>query len=60
MTDHPIRNFKSAAAVRHVGEGLLARTLPKAEWTHEAHLAAAFLQPRTLVLGRRAARLGGA
>ncbi|MBX9663644.1 MAG: hypothetical protein K5Q19_09945 [Novosphingobium sp.] len=26
--------------MRHVGEGLLARTLPKAEWTHEAHLAA--------------------
>ena len=40
MTDHPIRNFESAAAVRHVGEGLLARTLPKDEWTHEAHLAA--------------------
>lgn len=40
MSDHPIRFFESAAAVRHVGEGLLARTLPKAEWTHEAHLAA--------------------
>ena len=40
MTDHPIRLFDSEAAVRHVGEGLLARTLPKAEWTHEAHLAA--------------------
>lgn len=40
MTDHPIRLFPSDAAVRHVGEGLLARTLPKAEWTHEAHLAA--------------------
>lgn len=60
MTDHPFRNFESAAAVRHVGEGLLARTLPKAEWTHEAHLAAAFLKPRTIVFGRRAARLGGA
>ena len=24
----------------HVGEGLLARTLPRADWTHEAHLAA--------------------
>lgn len=23
-----------------VGEGLLSRTLPRAEWTHEAHLAA--------------------
>lgn len=40
MPDHPIRLFAADAAVRHVGKGLLARTLPKAEWTHEAHLAA--------------------
>jgi hypothetical protein len=40
MTDHEIRFFADDAAVRYVGEGLLARTLPKAEWTHEAHLAA--------------------
>jgi len=40
MTDHEIRFFADDAAVRHVGEGLLARTLPKAEWTHEAHLGA--------------------
>jgi len=40
MTDHPIRFFPDDDAIRHVGEGLLARTLPKAEWTHEAHLAA--------------------
>jgi hypothetical protein len=40
MTDHPIRLFASEEAIRRVGEGLLARTLPKAEWTHEAHLAA--------------------
>lgn len=40
MTDHPIRFFDSEEAIRRVGEGLLARTLPKAEWTHEAHLAA--------------------
>lgn len=26
--------------MRRIGEGLLACTLPKAEWTHEAHLAA--------------------
>ena len=39
MTD-TIRFFADVAAVRHVGEGLLARTLPKSEWTHEAHLAA--------------------
>ncbi|MFM5893503.1 MAG: hypothetical protein ACKOQM_03615 [Novosphingobium sp.] len=40
MTEFSIRPFASAEAIRHVGEGLLARTLPKAEWTHEAHLAA--------------------
>lgn len=40
MSAHPIRPFADDAAVRHVGEGLLARSLPKAEWTHEAHLAA--------------------
>ncbi len=40
MTDHEIRLFADDAAVRRVGEGLLARTLPRAEWTHEAHLAA--------------------
>lgn len=39
MTDHPIRFFADDTAIRRVGEGLLARTLPKAEWTHEAHLA---------------------
>jgi hypothetical protein len=40
MTDIPIRLFDNAAAIRRIGEGLLARTLPKADWTHEAHLAA--------------------
>lgn len=40
MADHPIRFFTSAAAVRQLGEGLLARSLPRSEWTHEAHLAA--------------------
>ena len=40
MTDHPIRHFANPAAIARVGEGLLARTLPKEEWTHEAHLAA--------------------
>ncbi|MBA4747143.1 MAG: hypothetical protein H2056_00360 [Sphingopyxis sp.] len=39
-TDHPARLFANDAAVRRVGEGLLARTLPRADWTHEAHLAA--------------------
>jgi hypothetical protein len=40
MTDHPIRYFPDDAAVRRVGDGLLAHDLPRPEWTHEAHLAA--------------------
>lgn len=40
MTTLPLRPFADDSAVRAVGEGLLARTLPKAQWTHEAHLAA--------------------
>jgi hypothetical protein len=40
MTDHPVRLFETDEAVRRVGEGMLACTLPRPEWTHEAHLAA--------------------
>ena len=40
MTEYRPRLFKSDAEIAHVGEGLLARTLPRDEWTHEAHLAA--------------------
>ena len=40
MTDYPIRFFTDDAAVAHLGEGLLACTLAREEWTHEAHLAA--------------------
>ncbi len=39
MTDHPIRFFASAAEVARIGEAMLARSLPKEEWTHEAHLS---------------------
>ena len=39
MTDHPIRFLADDTAVRRVGEGLFACTLPKSDWTHEAHLA---------------------
>jgi hypothetical protein len=40
MTDcHEPRLFPDDAAIRHVGEGMIARTLPRAHWTHEAHLA---------------------
>ena len=40
MTDYTPRLFHSDAEIEHIGEGLLARTLPREEWTHEAHLAA--------------------
>jgi len=40
MTEYRPRLFKSDAAVVRIGEGLLARTLPPAEFTHEAHLGA--------------------
>jgi hypothetical protein len=38
--DHEPRLFPDDDAVRHIGEGLIARTLTRPEWTHEAHLAA--------------------
>jgi hypothetical protein len=34
------RLFADDTAVRHIGEGLVACTLTRPEWTHEAHLAA--------------------
>jgi hypothetical protein len=40
MTDYRPRLFASDAEVAHIGEDMLARTLPREEWTHEAHLAA--------------------
>jgi hypothetical protein len=39
MTEYRPRIFASDAEIEHLGERFLARTLPKAEWTHEAHLA---------------------
>jgi len=39
MTEYTPRLFASDADVAHVGEGMLTCTLPKPEWTHEAHLA---------------------
>jgi hypothetical protein len=38
-TDHEPRLWPHDDAIRRVGEGFLARTLPKPEWTHEAHIA---------------------
>jgi hypothetical protein len=40
MTSHVPRLFADDEDIRRIGEGLLARTLPRAAWTHEAHLAA--------------------
>ena len=40
MPEFEPRLFHSDAEIEHLGEGLLARTLPREEWTHEAHLAA--------------------
>jgi len=40
MTDHSPRLFESDAAIRSLGERMLACTLLRPEWTHEAHLAA--------------------
>jgi hypothetical protein len=36
----PPRLFGTDADIRHIADGLLARTLPRADWTHEGHLAA--------------------
>lgn len=38
--DHEPRLFADDTAVRRIGEGLLACSLTRSEWTHEAHLAA--------------------
>ena len=40
MTEYHPRLFSSDAEIERIGEGLIARTLPRADWTHEAHLAA--------------------
>src|SRR5687767_8880793 len=39
MESHEPRLFASDEAIRRIGEGMIARTLPRPEWTHEAHLA---------------------
>lgn len=40
MTEHPVRLFSSDEELAHLGEGLIACTLAREEWTHEAHLGA--------------------
>ena len=36
---HEPRKFADEATIRRIGEAFLALSLPKSEWTHEAHLA---------------------
>ena len=40
MTDFSPRLFTTDAEIEHLGEGLLACTATREDWTHEAHLAA--------------------
>jgi len=40
MTDYEPRLFSNDAQIERIGKGLLDRTLPRPDWTHEAHLAA--------------------
>ena len=40
MTEYRPRLFTSDVEIEHIGETMVARTLPRSEWTHEAHLAA--------------------
>jgi hypothetical protein len=40
MTEYRPRPFTSDGEIAHLGEGLLARTLAREEWTHEAHFGA--------------------
>ncbi len=49
MTEYRPRLFARDDEITRIGEGLLACTLPRPDWTHEAHLAAT-----TYLLVRRA------
>ena len=40
MTDFSPRLFSTDAEIEHLGEGLMACTASREEWTHEAHLGA--------------------
>jgi hypothetical protein len=40
MTEFHSRFFADDSEVERVGRGLVERNLPRADWTHEAHLAA--------------------
>lgn len=47
MTDSPTMTYADEAAIARIGTLFAARTLPKAEWTHAAHFAAALWLLRT-------------
>lgn len=60
MNEFPVRHFDTDERIEALGERFLARTLPKAEWTHEAHLATALylaLRHPEIVLERDLGRL---
>ena len=40
MIEYSPRLFTTDAEIERLGDGLLACTLPREDWTHEAHLAA--------------------
>lgn len=40
MSEYSIRLFEDDPSIIEIGEGLVARTLRREHWTHEAHLAA--------------------
>jgi hypothetical protein len=40
MTDTSPRLFENDVEIHRIGNGLLDRSLPRVDWTHEAHLAA--------------------
>lgn len=40
MSAFEVRLFEDDASIVAIGEGLLSASLPRAAWTHEAHLAA--------------------
>jgi hypothetical protein len=51
----PPRLYQTEAAIRRIAAGLLDRTLPRADWAHEAHLAAVsvlLLEHREIDLAR--------
>ena len=47
------------ADVRGIGEALLARSAPRADWTHEAHLPARAAGLVAAILFTRTALFGG-